>query len=159
MSQSQGLCLLMAVLLWALGGAPARAQKGALSGEGQQIFQRICSACHTIGGGRKVGPDLQGVLQRRSLDWLKTHIQSPSAQYRENDPICLDNRKQYGMQMPDLGLTSGQTEAVLAYLAAGSGPPAGPDYYLPTLGLGGLAIAAFTLIGLRAGRKSTEATP
>ena len=28
--------------------------------QGQQIFQLKCTSCHTIGGGKLVGPDLQG---------------------------------------------------------------------------------------------------
>ena len=33
---------------------------------GEEIFQSGCNACHTIGGGRLVGPDLLGVSERRS---------------------------------------------------------------------------------------------
>ena len=34
---------------------------------GEQLFQTNCSACHTVGGGRLVGPDLAGVPEKRSL--------------------------------------------------------------------------------------------
>ncbi len=38
--------------------------------EGETIFQAQCAACHTIGGGPLVGPDLLGVTERRENDWL-----------------------------------------------------------------------------------------
>ncbi|MBI4607901.1 MAG: cytochrome c [Candidatus Rokubacteria bacterium] len=39
--------------------------------EGQAIFQEKCVSCHTIGGGRLVGPDLQGVTARRDREWQR----------------------------------------------------------------------------------------
>jgi len=41
--------------------------------DGQQLFQ-VCSACHTIGKGKLIGPDLQGVTDRLDRDWLKSFI-------------------------------------------------------------------------------------
>ena len=37
---------------------------------GADIFQQQCAACHTIGGGTLVGPDLQDVTSRRDREWL-----------------------------------------------------------------------------------------
>ena len=37
------------------------AQEVATADPGEQVFQATCFACHTIGGGRLVGPDLAGV--------------------------------------------------------------------------------------------------
>jgi hypothetical protein len=45
--------------------APASAR------EGEQIFVEKCTACHTIGKGRLVGPDLSGVTTRREESWHK----------------------------------------------------------------------------------------
>ena len=45
---------------WLFGYQPASAQES-----GQQIFQKSCAACHSIGGGRLVGPDLAGVNDKR----------------------------------------------------------------------------------------------
>ena len=46
--------------------------------DGAQIFKANCTACHTIGGGRLIGPDLAGVTKKRKADWLKQWINSSS---------------------------------------------------------------------------------
>ncbi|WP_145198906.1 c-type cytochrome [Sphingobium sp. B2] len=38
--------------------ASAKVEKGA------RVFERVCSACHAIGGGNRVGPDLKGIIGR-----------------------------------------------------------------------------------------------
>ena len=37
---------------------------------GEQAFKTKCAACHTIGGGKLVGPDLKEVTTRRDDAWL-----------------------------------------------------------------------------------------
>lgn len=37
---------------------------------GQRLFASKCSACHTIGKGDKLGPDLAGVSARRERAWI-----------------------------------------------------------------------------------------
>ena len=32
--------------------------------DGEQIFKTNCVSCHTIGGGRLIGPDLEGVTKK-----------------------------------------------------------------------------------------------
>ncbi|MCA0919294.1 c-type cytochrome [Pseudooceanicola nanhaiensis] len=49
------------VLLGLLAAEPLLAQDAA---EGETVFQRRCSACHTIDGANRVGPSLQGVVGR-----------------------------------------------------------------------------------------------
>src|SRR5690348_8888300 len=34
------------------------------------FYKKNCAACHSIGGGAMVGPDLAGVQQRRDRAWL-----------------------------------------------------------------------------------------
>ena len=45
---------------------------------GQYIFATHCSACHTIGQGDRIGPDLLGVTQHRDQAWLKHFIAAPT---------------------------------------------------------------------------------
>lgn len=40
-------------------------------------FRINCVSCHTIGGGRLVGPDLKGVLDRKDRAWLARFIADP----------------------------------------------------------------------------------
>lgn len=44
---------------------------------GQAIFERTCFACHTIGEGIRVGPDLKDVHTRREREWLVAWIKDP----------------------------------------------------------------------------------
>ncbi|MCK6579393.1 MAG: cytochrome c [Anaerolineae bacterium] len=86
-------------------------------GEGQTIFQQKCTACHTIGSGDLVGPDLEGVVARRDEDWLTRWITTPDQMLAENDPIATQLLQQYNnIPMPNLSLTQSQVAAVIAYL-------------------------------------------
>ena len=128
--------------------------------EGASVFGQSCAACHTIGGGALVGPDLDGVTERRVDSWLKIQIQSPSVHQEQNDPISVANRAEFGLAMPDLGLTDQQVDAVLAYLGTGEAAPSTlPGAYVPTLVAGVLTIVALTIFALRLGRKRVEVRP
>lgn len=157
-----GLGLLLVAGIWLLAATNAGAQE---EGEervlqGETIFRQTCSACHTIGRGTLVGPDLQGVTERREETWLKVHILSPSTQRAQNDPISLANVEKFGIPMPDLGLTEQQAEAVIAYLkTAAVAPVTRPTLYVPTLAIGILAIVGLTFIGLLVGTKRVEVRP
>jgi cytochrome c1 len=98
-----------------------------------------------------------GVTERREESWLKVQIQFPSVQLEQNDPIAMALLEEFGLPMPDLGLTEQQVEAVIAYLeTAETEPTAIPAKYIPTLVIGILAIVGITLIGLIAGTKRVE---
>ena len=154
-----GLVVLLAATIYTFTGtnvgAQAEDEESVLLGE--STFLQICAACHTIGAGVLVGPDLQGVTERREDEWLKVQIQSPSIHHEENDPIAVANREEFGMRMPDLGLTDQQVEAVIAYLGAEEPTPVAiPSLYVPTLAIGILGIIVLTLIGLIVGTKKVE---
>ena len=89
------------------------------AGEGQAIFQQKCAACHTIGGGPLVGPDLRGVLARRDRDWLVRIILEPDKLLAEGDPLILQLLEEFNdIPMPNMGLSEAEVTAVLAYLEA-----------------------------------------
>ncbi|MFQ5536504.1 MAG: cytochrome D1 domain-containing protein [Gemmatimonadota bacterium] len=44
---------------------------------GKAIFDRVCFACHSIGQGPRVGPDLKDVHKRRDREWLIRWISDP----------------------------------------------------------------------------------
>ncbi|MFV1998590.1 MAG: c-type cytochrome, partial [Acidiferrobacterales bacterium] len=52
---------------------------------GEQLFQAKCAACHTIGGGRLVGPDLAGVTDKRTPAWLENFVQSSQSLVNSGD--------------------------------------------------------------------------
>ncbi len=87
--------------------------------EGQAIFQQKCIACHTIGGGPLVGPDLQRVVARRDRSWLVRMIAEPDKLLAEDDPLVRELLEEFNnVPMPNPGLSEAQVAAVLAYLEA-----------------------------------------
>jgi mono/diheme cytochrome c family protein len=96
--------------------------------QGQEIFQTTCFACHTVGGGRLVGPDLQGVTERRDEEWIIGFVQRSQATIASGDPTAVALAEDFpGLVMPDNALTDDQVRAVLAYIDAGpSSTPAAP---------------------------------
>ena len=87
---------------------------------GLSIFEQKCKACHTIGGGRLVGPDLRGVTSNRDTEWLVRFITTPDKVIAGGDSIAQQLVQQYSFAMPNLGLTEGDAKAVLAYIDAQS---------------------------------------
>jgi cytochrome c2 len=90
--------------------------------EGATYFNQICSACHTINGGRLVGPDLANVQERRSDEWLQKFIKSSQTLVNSGDPGAVAIFEEYNkMVMPDAPFTDNQISAVIVYIKAASG--------------------------------------
>jgi protein SCO1/2 len=90
---------------------------------GQRLFVTKCSACHTIGQGDKVGPDLAGVTDRRERAWLARYIADPAEMLAKGDPIAVavhDKYKKIGM--PYLGLGASDVADIVSYLATRRNP-------------------------------------
>lgn len=88
---------------------------------GRVTFEQKCSACHHIGGGVLVGPDLAGVGTRRNQAWLLRWITGPDKMIAAGDSTATALLKQFnGIQMPNLGLTQAEAQAVLAYIESAS---------------------------------------
>ncbi len=84
--------------------------------KGQEIFIKNCEVCHSIGAGRRVGPDLMGVTKHREEEWLKKFIQHPTQMIDSKDQIAMDLLGKYQTPMPDRGLTDEETVEILKYL-------------------------------------------
>jgi protein SCO1/2 len=88
-----------------------------LADEGGQKFQSRCNACHTIGGGDSIGPDLANVAQRRERTWLVNYILEPDRMLAQHDPIAMTLFARYKtVRMPNLSLTLEDTEKVIKYI-------------------------------------------
>ena len=84
---------------------------------GNKIFQEKCTACHTLGKGPLVGPDLKGVTARRPREWLTQWIAAPDAMLAKKDPVATELLHQFrDVPMPNQGLSTSEVTAVLAYL-------------------------------------------
>ena len=89
--------------------------------KGQFLFQSRCEACHTIGAGDRLGPDLKGVTQRRDRNWLTRYVAQPEKMLAEGDPIATGLFKQYKqVRMPNVELGTDDVAAVLSFIAARS---------------------------------------
>ena len=86
---------------------------------GEQDFKALCAACHTIGGGKLVGPDLAGVSARRSEPWLLEFVQAPQAMIARGDKDAVAIFEEYSkLPMPALPLSQAQIKNVIAYIDA-----------------------------------------
>lgn len=85
--------------------------------KGRYLFNARCAACHTIGHGDKIGPDLFGVAGVRDRAWLTRFIQNPDRVLAEKDPIATALFQKYkGVVMPNLRMTDDETSAVMGFL-------------------------------------------
>ncbi len=86
---------------------------------GTYVFQSRCSACHTIGKGDMVGPDLAGVTSRRERSWLVRYLRAPDQMLAEKDPIATALSAKYkNVTMPNLRLSDGEIAVLLSFLEA-----------------------------------------
>lgn len=89
----------------------------AVAADGKALFEAKCAVCHSVGGGPKLGPDLKGVVAKRGKEGAILAIFDPA-------------KAGLGPNMPQLGLTRAESEAVSAYLEgeeAGGGAAAGKE--------------------------------
>jgi protein SCO1/2 len=90
-----------------------------VSDRGQYLFATRCAACHTIGHGVKIGPDLQGVTTTRDRAWLLHFIQKPDELLTAKDPVATALFKQYKqIKMPNVRLGPEDTESIVKFLEA-----------------------------------------
>ncbi|MGB5565177.1 MAG: cytochrome D1 domain-containing protein, partial [Acidimicrobiia bacterium] len=116
-----GLLVVVAALAAAacVGAMPDRremAAGGPVVAAGMATFDAKCAACHTIGEGPLVGPDLAGITLSRDHEWLDAWILDPGA-FAAVDP---DAAALYTGSMPALGLGTNQIDEVVAFLESKS---------------------------------------
>ncbi len=88
---------------------------------GEQVYNTICFACHTIGGGRLIGPDLDGVHENRSQEWLEEFIKSSQSMIKAGDAEAVALFEEYNsMLMPDAVASEEQIRQVLGYIQSQS---------------------------------------
>ncbi len=114
------IIILMSTTVWA-------------QGPGEATFNGVCKACHTIGQGKLVGPDLAGVSQRRSLDWIIPFVQSSQTVIKSGDETAValfeENNK---VTMPDNALSRAEVMSVIRYIETTAGDPASKSAVMPT---------------------------
>ena len=99
------------------GPSYAAAPQSKTNSQGQYLFATRCVACHTIGRGVRIGPDLLGVTNVRDHTWLTKFIQKPDEMLAAKDPIAMYLFKKYnGVQMPNVRLGPDDVQLLIQYL-------------------------------------------
>ena len=82
--------------------------------KGKLVFESKCLACHSIGGGDKLGPDLYGVSKRNDEAWLTRWLKSPE-EMMKSDPKGKALLEQWKVPMPNQGLSNEEVKQYIAY--------------------------------------------
>lgn len=89
--------------------------------DGEKLFRTRCESCHAIGGSTidqsNIGPDLIGVTERRTQEWLVRWLREPDKMLEEKDPIAYAMYKQFNeIPMPNMNLTQVDITDLLLYM-------------------------------------------
>jgi nitrite reductase (NO-forming) len=83
--------------------------------QGKLSFESKCLACHSVGQGRKLGPDVAGVTQHRSDEWLTKWLKSPETML-ETDAYAKAMLKEYNnVPMPNQSLSDVEIRQYIKY--------------------------------------------
>lgn len=81
------------------------------------LFTTHCAACHTIGKGRLVGPDLKNINQLKDHTWLVSFIKSSQSMIKSGDADAVKIFNEYNkLLMPDPTISETEIEEVLNYI-------------------------------------------
>jgi protein SCO1/2 len=84
---------------------------------GDYLFKSLCSSCHTVGQGTKIGPDLAEGLTTHGRDWMAEYTLRPDAVRAKKDPIAAMLQERFReVRMPNLSLNPGEVDAILGYV-------------------------------------------
>jgi protein SCO1/2 len=87
--------------------------------KGAYLFKTRCSACHTVGHGDKIGPDLLGVTFARDHAWLTRFLSAPDEVLASGDPIATALFDKYKkVKMPNLRLGDKDVDVLIKFLEA-----------------------------------------
>ncbi len=79
-------------------------------------INRGCSGCHAIGR-KMAGPDLWGVVDRRSNEWLRGWLHNTN-QYLQTDPQAMAMLEEWHyIKMPQIRLSDAEIDALFHYIA------------------------------------------
>ena len=89
--------------------------------EGEQLFNQVCVACHTINKGKLIGPDLANVQQRRPEEWIIRFVRSSQSVIKSGDAYAIARFEEFNnIPMPDNNFTDAQILNIISYIAANS---------------------------------------
>jgi len=92
---------------------------------GKQAFESKCLACHSIGEGKKLGPDLAGVTKNRSKEWLARWLKEPEKMLQTDEHAKAMLKEYNNIPMPNQSLTDAEIRQFLKYFEWVDAQPAG----------------------------------
>jgi protein SCO1/2 len=92
-----------------------------IASAGQYLFTKECAACHTVGHGDKIGPDLADAMRTRDPDWIAHYIREPDKMLADGDPAAVELQAKYRAVMPNLRVGDHDLAALMEFLAAQAG--------------------------------------
>jgi nitrite reductase (NO-forming) len=81
---------------------------------GKLSFDSKCLACHSIGGGDKLGPDVYQVTKRRDRAWLTRWLKNPDEMLK-TDPAAREMLGKYKLAMPNQNLSDAEIAEYIEY--------------------------------------------
>ena len=78
-------------------------------------FESKCFACHSVGQGKKLGPDMAGVTKRRTDAWLTQWLKSPDKMLQTDADAQAMLKEYNNIPMPNQGLSDAEIAQYLAY--------------------------------------------
>ena len=85
-----------------------------MAANGKEVYDQMCLACHRVGK-KFIGPAPNGVLERRTPEWVMNMIMNPQEMVQQ-DPLAKDLLQEFnGSPMSNQGLTEDQARAILEY--------------------------------------------
>ena len=85
--------------------------------DGARLFKNQCGACHTVGKGDGIGPDLANVTKRREHCWVARYIAEPDKMLQEKDPIAVELFAKYkNVRMPNLSVAPEDVALLLSHI-------------------------------------------
>jgi nitrite reductase (NO-forming) len=82
---------------------------------GKLAFESKCLACHTIGAGKKLGPDLAGVTKRRSNAWLARWLKEPEKMLQSDADAKALLKEHNNIPMPNQSLSDAEIKQYIDY--------------------------------------------
>jgi len=92
---------------------------------GKLAFESKCLACHSIGQGKKLGPDLAGVTKRRDAAWLTRWLKSPEAMLKTDEHAKAMLKEYNDIPMPNQNLSDAEVKEYIKYFQWYDSQPSG----------------------------------